>query len=553
MAGIQTGLTDAQLLASQLKAHELAGMNSSASEIDAVAKNSNEPNFLFDDSISFYGEQTIVLLGDSLTAKNGSTTSTYYTYSSGFFTWANALTGHKFKILKNAGIGGQTSTQILARVDADVIALAPKYCMFLCGMNDGVTDTNTATLKANIIAIYDKLYAAGIYSYILTNTTTLNYTEKNVQALLINKWLYEYFIDKPLCKIIDINEALINNASLTGLIKENVVSDNLHPSNNGGLIGGIEIAKYLKNYASKTIFPVSALDNSYSMPTSKFLNADPLQLRDLNIDYSTYPELYNVNNVTFDSGATNYWENLGNGVFKLNQVDSTNTPFLNTNISLTVGKYYRIEFEEYNYISGYSIASDALGTQVIKDAFIFKSYSTMLTFKRTNAPTIASMKIKSVREVDINHLSSFSVVASNVSYTCDTKERIDGLGKYKKLNVIAESAGRLQMSFYPYVQPIAGAYTTCYCEVFIHSAVNLKGISLSFLVNNVIASSSIGLDDSVDVDNLEIPSTGLKLLLKTPLFLNPAGTVIKQVRAVLTTSLFANGEADISLGRCVIL
>ena len=36
MAGIQTGLTDAQLLASQLKAHELAGMNSSASEIDNI-------------------------------------------------------------------------------------------------------------------------------------------------------------------------------------------------------------------------------------------------------------------------------------------------------------------------------------------------------------------------------------------------------------------------------------------------------------------------------------------------------------------------------------
>ena len=36
MGGIQTGLTDAQLLASQLKAHELAGMASSASEIDNI-------------------------------------------------------------------------------------------------------------------------------------------------------------------------------------------------------------------------------------------------------------------------------------------------------------------------------------------------------------------------------------------------------------------------------------------------------------------------------------------------------------------------------------
>ena len=36
MAGIQTGLTDAELLASQLKAHELVGLKASASEVDAV-------------------------------------------------------------------------------------------------------------------------------------------------------------------------------------------------------------------------------------------------------------------------------------------------------------------------------------------------------------------------------------------------------------------------------------------------------------------------------------------------------------------------------------
>lgn len=38
MTGIQTGLTDAQLLASQLKAHELVGLNSSASEIDELVQ-----------------------------------------------------------------------------------------------------------------------------------------------------------------------------------------------------------------------------------------------------------------------------------------------------------------------------------------------------------------------------------------------------------------------------------------------------------------------------------------------------------------------------------
>ena len=46
MGGIQTGLTDAQLLASQLKAHELAGMNSSASEIDNMVLISGTRNWI---------------------------------------------------------------------------------------------------------------------------------------------------------------------------------------------------------------------------------------------------------------------------------------------------------------------------------------------------------------------------------------------------------------------------------------------------------------------------------------------------------------------------
>lgn len=46
MGGIQTGLTDAQLLASQLKAHELTGMKSSASEIDNMVLISGTRNWI---------------------------------------------------------------------------------------------------------------------------------------------------------------------------------------------------------------------------------------------------------------------------------------------------------------------------------------------------------------------------------------------------------------------------------------------------------------------------------------------------------------------------
>lgn len=532
----------------------LKGIKSNASEIDAVATGSLKKTFVFNDSL-YQGEQTIVLLGDSLTAKNGSTsgsTANLYTYSSGFFSWANAIIGQKFKVLKNAGIGGQTSTQILRRVDADVIALNPKFCMFLCGMNDGVTGVDTATLKTNIIAIYEKLNTAGIYSFILTNTTTLNYVEKNVQALLINKWMYEYFIDKPNIKIIDINSALINNSSLTGLINTNVVSDNLHQNNNGGLAGGIEIAKYLNNYAVKTIFPVSALDNSYLMPTSKYLNIDPLQLKDLNIDYSGYPELYNADNVTLDTGV-NYWENLGNGVFKLNQTTTSNTPFLDTHISLVVGKYYRIECE-YNILSGYDIVSDAIGAPLVNGVFFFKSYSTALTFKRNATPSVATLKIISIREISIeNHLASYSFENKNMDISISSMDREDTIGKYKQINLLSiGDNSKIKMGFYPYTLPVPDSYVSAYCEVFIKKASDLKNISLGLYINNKKISSCFEVLSDVDIASLDIPKNGLKLILKTPSYLNPTSTTIKQARASLEVSLFNGGSIDMRLGRAVI-
>lgn len=53
----------------------------------------------------------------------------------------------------HAGVGGDTSAQLLARIQADVIAKAPNWCHIMIGTNDARASVPLATYKANVQAI----------------------------------------------------------------------------------------------------------------------------------------------------------------------------------------------------------------------------------------------------------------------------------------------------------------------------------------------------------------------------------------------------------------
>lgn len=255
----ETRITSTQAKDAIYKAHSIS---SSATEIDGSINRD---------------AQTIVLLGDSITAGNTGE-NILFTQTFGQFVWGNALSGHKFDLIYKAGIGGETSSQILARVESDVIAYNPSHCMFLCGMNDSSDNDGTILLKQNIIDIYNKLNNAGIFSFILTNTIRKNSNQKNQQALSVNKWMVEYFVDKPNCEIIDFCSALIDPTSLTAQPRANATRDDLHPSCLGGFLGGKVIAKHLTKYKSKYLLEASSY-NDFSINTiSKNRLINPLLL-----------------------------------------------------------------------------------------------------------------------------------------------------------------------------------------------------------------------------------------------------------------------------------
>ena len=227
----------------------LNGLEASASEIEGSVNRD---------------KQTLVMLGDSITAGNAvisyGTKAPLFTNIEGQIVWGNYLSGYKFDILSNEGVGGETSTEILARVPT-VIALAPTHCIVLCGMNDAAgVDANNLLIN-NIKEIYKQLNEAGIYVFFCTQTTRFGDTQKNSQALRANAFMYSYFSDKPNVEIIDLCSAWIDKTSLTALpISENM-RDLLHPSLIGGYKGGVEIAKTFSKFKTKYRFPISAYDD----------------------------------------------------------------------------------------------------------------------------------------------------------------------------------------------------------------------------------------------------------------------------------------------------
>lgn len=80
----------------------------------------------------------IVCIGDSLTYH----TNIYICLTN--LLWPSLLAARSGHSIVNKGISGNTSTQMLARFQTDVIAESPKYCIIECGGNDPMHwDTGT--------------------------------------------------------------------------------------------------------------------------------------------------------------------------------------------------------------------------------------------------------------------------------------------------------------------------------------------------------------------------------------------------------------------------
>jgi lysophospholipase L1-like esterase len=169
------------------------------------------------------GEARVVFLGDSITDA---------------WDLAGSFPGKPYV---NRGIGGQTTSQMLVRFRADVIALQPKVVVILAGTNDIAGNTGPMTLaetEANLATMAELARLHGIRIVFSSIIPVHNYTPASdlafplrapAQIKELNGWLADYAAANGHVYL-DYATAM---ADEHGLLKKQLADDGLHPGKEG--------------------------------------------------------------------------------------------------------------------------------------------------------------------------------------------------------------------------------------------------------------------------------------------------------------------------------
>lgn len=168
----------------------------------------------------------VVLLGDSITTAG----------NQAWFEGANYQASEPFRIVNNAGVSGNRTDQMLARLTPDVIAFSPAWCMVEGGGNDVTNAVSAATIMANLASIYGTLKAAGIKviaSTVLGSTSMDTGAEQTVIST-VNTWLRANYLAAGADALCDWNPAW------TGGVNEwtplaGITIDGVHPNTQYGI------------------------------------------------------------------------------------------------------------------------------------------------------------------------------------------------------------------------------------------------------------------------------------------------------------------------------
>jgi len=228
----------------------------------------------------------IAVLGDSRTEQNSLETSNNTVRLKrlsdyGYLAWAHYFTSGNIEFVCNAGIGGNTTTQMLSRFNSDVLPFLPDELWGEGGINDYALSEETT--KANLTSIFDLADANGIYvrwctiSPLETGHATFN--EANIARICnINKWLREQALTRKNFTLVDSFSAMIDPLSITGSAKNGMMQtdDHIHQSPLGALAQGYayaqsfikdnQILDYLPKFAGERYSLSSAFKQLFNNP-----------------------------------------------------------------------------------------------------------------------------------------------------------------------------------------------------------------------------------------------------------------------------------------------
>ena len=199
----------------------------------------------------------------------------------GYLAWAHYFTSGNIELVCNAGIGGNTTTQMLSRFNADVLPYAPDELWGEAGINDyAMTEEDTIS---NLSSIFDLCDENGIYIRWCTISPLASahatFSAANVARICnINKWLREQALTRKNFTLIDSFSAMIDRASTNGIPKSGMMQtdDSIHQSPKGAMAQGYayaqsfikdnQIIDYLPQFAGQRYSLSSAFKQIFNNP-----------------------------------------------------------------------------------------------------------------------------------------------------------------------------------------------------------------------------------------------------------------------------------------------
>lgn len=208
---------------------------------------------------------TVVLFGTSLEAQNGGsydvTNPANGTVMSavGWFHWFNAYSLDSFTLVRNAGVGGNTYAQMLARMESDVLAY-PSDWIFMGGpANDVAQGRSAAAIIADLDVMLDM--AAGRRVLLLTTPPSASYDTSGKIGVLyaVNEYIAGIPATRRNVVVVDVYKLLADVA--TSAPATGMATDTVHYSANGALLIGQAVAQVMTGrYVPRPIRPAAPND-----------------------------------------------------------------------------------------------------------------------------------------------------------------------------------------------------------------------------------------------------------------------------------------------------
>lgn len=209
----------------------------------------------------------IIPFGDSITQGSAVLASGYWQFGNAYAETSIYQAGPRYQIIRNAGIGGNTTTQMLARIATDVLAYSPDIVLLCGGRNDIVASMSNArilTCMGNLESMVRQMLQAGILPVIVTPPASSS-TPIETRKLIPFYYLLAQAYGLPL---IDFFRVTVNPA--TGNYLSGYSGDGTHPNPTAVTAIAPFVAATLQNISASFCPPYMS---SFSDPnTGNFAN-----------------------------------------------------------------------------------------------------------------------------------------------------------------------------------------------------------------------------------------------------------------------------------------